>query len=92
MRSNIISCLLIFLFVHELVMVNKYSSLCVEARSLQYYYYKQLFSELKVARELRSSNRNKGRGNPTMSPPKPNWNIHFKFPPPRPPPPPSNYP
>ncbi|KAG5608753.1 hypothetical protein H5410_020034 [Solanum commersonii] len=84
MRPNIIvSCLLIFLFIHEFS-----SSLSVDARSLQYYSYNELFKSHQhmVSRELRGLKR---RIIPTPSPPKPNVEIHWSPPPPldQPPPP-----
>ncbi|KAK4373530.1 hypothetical protein RND71_008914 [Anisodus tanguticus] len=89
---GIISCILISLLIHELDMVHKYELVMVEARSLQYSSYNELFnSQHKVARELRSLDRNKGSSRSTLSPPKPNWRIYFS-PPPRPPPPPPSAP
>ncbi|KAM3281135.1 hypothetical protein P3S67_028155 [Capsicum chacoense] len=91
---TLISCLLISLFIHDLVMVNQSSSiLCVEARPLSRFSYSKMFnSHDKVVIEgVKYLDRNKGgRRVPTPSPPKPNLKIRWKpiLPHPSPPPPP----
>ncbi|KAG5608761.1 hypothetical protein H5410_020042 [Solanum commersonii] len=75
MKAPIISCLLISLFIHDLVTVDKFSSsLCVEAKSLSRFSYDELFN---------SQDKDGGRL-PTPSPPNPNMRVGWK---PIPPPP-----
>ncbi|WMV23381.1 hypothetical protein MTR67_016766 [Solanum verrucosum] len=88
MKVHIISCLLIFLFIHELVIHS------VEARSLPRFSYDELFNsqdKVDVAGGLNYLDRSKGGGRvPTPSPPNPNLRIRWKpLPKPsrRPPPP-----
>ncbi|MCD7457636.1 hypothetical protein HAX54_035639 [Datura stramonium] len=84
MRLDIISCLLISLFIHELGMVDKSSSsICVEARSgLSRFSNDELLfnSRDKVdAGGLKNLDRNNGGGRvPTPSPPNPNMRIRWK--------------
>ncbi|KAJ8564932.1 hypothetical protein K7X08_001392 [Anisodus acutangulus] len=90
MRPDIISCLLISLLIHELVIVDKSSSLSVEAlRSLQQFSYNEsMFSQLKATGELKSLDRNKDGG----APPPPEHNLGRRWKrdvPPGPPPPPA---
>lgn len=95
MKPSILSCLIISVFIHELVMVDKFSnSLCVEATSLSWFYYNDLINfreKVRVTRGLNNLDRNKGgRRVLTPSPPKPNSTIRWKpiLPPSQSPPPP----